>query len=127
MSIAAAQYDQFQAQVADGERVFTFTDDGELLVYPVRSGETVPFWSSRSRLERIQHQFPKYRQWEITELALAEFWSRLDQLEREQLQVGINWSGKNLTGYNVSAAALRSALRHAVVRAGKGHLLDRAS
>ena len=45
MSFAAAQYDKFREQVVVEERAFTFTDAGQLLVYPV-AGETVPFWSS---------------------------------------------------------------------------------
>jgi hypothetical protein len=48
MSIAAVYYDKFREQVVTDERVSTFTDRGEPLVYPIQSGETVPFWSSRS-------------------------------------------------------------------------------
>jgi hypothetical protein len=126
MSISAAQYDTFREQVVAEERAFTFTDRGELLVYPARSGETVPFWSSRARLEQIQQRHSKYRQWEITELPFADFWRRLDQLEREQVQVGINWSGAQLTGYNVPAAELREGLRYWIDRLAKGHLLGAA-
>lgn len=123
MSTAAAQYDKFREQVVVEERVFTFTDGGELLVYPVRTGETVPFWSSRTRLETIQRRLPKYRQWQITEISLGEFWRRLDQLERERVQVGMNWSGDNLTGYNVAVADLRTGLQYWMDRLGKVHLI----
>jgi hypothetical protein len=126
MSIAAAQYDKFREQVVAEERAFTFTDRGELLVYPVRGGETVPFWSSRSRLETIQQRLPKYQQWQITELAFPEFWRRLDRMEREGIQAGINWSGAKLTGYNVSVQSLKAALRYYVEKLGKHHLLDAA-
>src|SRR5438094_2260412 len=61
MSIAAAQYDNFKEQVVNEGCVFTFTDNGEYVVFKPESGETVPFWSSRSRLETIQERFPKYR------------------------------------------------------------------
>jgi len=126
MSIAAPQYDKFREQVVADERAFTFTDRGELLVYPVRAGETVPFWSSRSRLETIQRRLPKYQQWQITEFTLQEFWRRLDQLEREGIQVGVNWSGAKLTGYNVSVQSLKAALRHSVETLGKHRLLEGA-
>src|SRR5690242_6780935 len=126
MSIAAAQYDKFREQVVAEGRVFTFTDGGELLVYPVRTGETVPFWSSRSRLETIQRRLPKYQQWAITELSFAEFWQRLAQLERERIQVGVNWSGAKLTGYNVSVAQLRRDLSYWLDRLHKRGLLDSA-
>ena len=112
MSTSAAQYDKFREQVVREGRAFTFTDGGHLLVYPVSSGETVPFWSSRSRLESIQQRLPKYRRFEITELSLEEFWRRLEGLERDGIQVGVNWSGKQLTGYNVRAADLRAGLQY---------------
>jgi len=126
MSISGAQYDKFREQVVSDERAYTFTDAGQLLVYPVRSGETVPFWSSRSRLETIQKRIPKYQRWQITELSLGEFWRRLDQLEQEDVQVGVNWSGSQLTGYNVSVRDLRAGLRYWIDRLGKATLLEPA-
>jgi len=126
MSNAAAQYDKFREQAVVEERVFTFTDGGQLLVYPVARGETVPFWSSRSRLETIQKRLPKYRQWQITELPFGEFWRRLDKLERERVQVGVNWSGEHLTGYNLSVADLRAGLEYWIDRLGKRRLLEAA-
>jgi uncharacterized protein DUF2750 len=127
MSIAAAQYDKFKEQVVNEGRAYTFTDNGELLVYPVHSGETVPFWSSRSRLETIQKRLPKYRQWQITQLTFAEFWERLAQLERENVQIGANWSGAQLMGYNVAAADLRAGLLFYINKYSKHHLLDAAT
>ena len=121
-SLAASQY-EFREQAVTEERVFTFTDGGELLVYPIPSGETVPFWSSRSRLETIQRRLPKYRQWQITEMSFADFWKRLDELERERVQVGVNWSGERLVGYNVAVSDLREGLRYWIDRLGKSHLL----
>ena len=121
MSVAGAQYDKFREQVVAEERAFSFTDGGQLLVYPVRTGQTVPFWSSRSRLEAIQKRLPKYRQWQITEFPLWDFWRRLDRLEREGVQVGVNWSGPQLTGYNVSVRDLRAGLRYWIDQLGKGN------
>jgi hypothetical protein len=126
MSTAAVQYDKFGEEAVAEERVFTFTDAGELLVYQVHSGETVPFWSSRSRLEGIQRRLPRYRDWQITEIPFAEFWRRLDQLERERVHVGVNWSGEKLTGYNVAVEDLREGLRYWIDRLGKDHLFQAA-
>jgi hypothetical protein len=126
MSTSAAQYDKFREQAVVEERAFTFTDPGQLLVYPVARGEAVPFWSSRSRLETIQKRLPKYRQWQITELPLAELWRRLDKLERERVQVGVNWSGEHLTGYNVSVKDLRAGIEYWIDRLGKRRLLETA-
>jgi hypothetical protein len=126
MSIAAVHYDKFREQVVAEGRAFTFTDAGELLVYPVRGGETVPFWSSRTRLEAIQRRLPKYRQWAITELSFAKFWACLAKLEREGIQVGVNWSGAQLTGYNVPVVQLRKGLSYWLDRLEKRGLLDPA-
>jgi hypothetical protein len=126
MSIAAPQYAKFREQVVAEGRVFTFTEGGELLVYPVRGGETVPFWSSRARLEAIQRRLPKYQQWEITELSLAKFWACLAKLEQEGIQVGVNWSGSQLTGYNVPVVQLRAGLTYWLDRLDKRGLLDSA-
>ena len=126
MSIAGAQYDKFREQAVTEERVFTFTDGGELLVYPIETGETVPFWSSRARLESIQRRLPKYRQWQITELSFREFWRRLDQLDRENVQVGVNGSGARLTGYNVAVPDLRAGLTYWIDQLGKRSLLEAA-
>lgn len=96
--------------------MFTFTDEGELLVYPVSSGDVVPFWSSRTRLEAIQRRNRKYRQWQITELSLNAFWKGLDQLEAEGVMVGVTWSGEQLTGYTVTVADLRKGMRYWIDR-----------
>jgi hypothetical protein len=127
MSIASAQYDKFKEEVVNNGRAFTFTVNDELPVYPVASGETVPFWSSRSRLELIQKRVPKYRQWLITELTFADFWKRLDQLDRENIHVGVNWSGARLAGYNVPVSNLKEGLRFYIEKYAKHHLIDAAT
>lgn len=68
MSVAAAQYDQFKRQAVQEGRVFTFTEAGEYLVFPVSEHEVIPFWSSRSRIEKIQGEHPKYAGFAIQQL-----------------------------------------------------------
>ena len=112
MSIAAAQASQFYEQVVKEGRVFT-VDDGEgYLVFPVDGTETVPFWSSRSRVVKIQQTHAKYSNWEISEEPLPEFLEKtLPLFEKEGIRIGVNWSGKRLTGYNLSAPDLRRNLQ----------------
>src|SRR3981081_311900 len=112
MSVSAAHADKFKEQVVSEERAFTFRAGGQLLLYRVGSGGAVPFWSSRARLETIQKRFPKYRHWQIRELSLADFWRCLGNLERDGIHVGVNWSGPQLTGYDVPVAELRAGLGH---------------
>src|SRR5262245_40415355 len=112
MSTAAAQADKFRQQVARERRAYTFTEGGQLLVYKTASGETVPFWSSRSRLTTIQKRLPRYQAYTISELSLEAFQSRLDQLERDGIKVGLNWSGAGLTGYNLPVADVRASIAY---------------
>jgi hypothetical protein len=127
MSVSAAHADKFKEQVVTEERAFTVRDDGQLLVYRVGDGETVPFWSSRSRVETIQKRFPKYRRWQISELSLADFWRCLDNLERDGINVGVNWSGQQLTGYDVPVAELRAGLGYWLDKLDKRKLLEPAT
>lgn len=110
MSIAAPNYDAFRRDLAKSGRVFTFTDDGELLVHRKTAGEVVPFWSSLKRIETVQRNHPKYKKWTITEFSLSEFISWLDQLHDENVAIGANWSGARLIGYDVSADDVRRTI-----------------
>lgn len=114
MSISAAQYSKFCSEVAQKQCVFTFTEQGGLLIYPVQGQEVLPFWSSRSRLEKIQASHPKYQRYQISVYSWPEFESRLRQMEGDGIHAGVNWSGRRLTGYNVAAADLRAALEYQV-------------
>lgn len=107
MSIAAAQSSQFVPQAQAAQSVFTFTSSGgDYLVFRVRDFDTIPFWSTRSRLERICQLHPKYRTYVKVELSLERFLAWLPQLAADRMHIGINWSGKRLTGYNVPATDL---------------------
>jgi len=113
MTIAAAQASQFYEQVSREAKVFTFTENQCFLVFVVDEKEVVPFWSSRSRVERIQKEHLKYRKYAIDEISLTDFLKKtLVQLEEESIHVGVNWSGKRLTGYDVSVEDLRQNLAY---------------
>lgn len=102
MSIAAAQASAFYEQVAKDRLVFTFTDDADYLVFPIQGKEVVPFWSSRSRMDKVQADHPKYSSYSISEIPLTEFLdSVLAQLRDERISVGVNWSGARLAGFDV--------------------------
>ena len=111
MSVAAAQAQKFYEQVAADRRVFTFLSEGSFLVFPVGGAEVVPFWSSASRLQRVQEFHAKYRAYETDEIPLADFLEKtLPLLETERIHVGANWSGERLTGYDLTVADLRRNL-----------------
>jgi hypothetical protein len=71
----------------------------------------MPFWSTRSRAEKIISSVPAYAGFRPCQLSLDEFQSRwLDGLERDGLLVGINWSGVSATGYDVEPRDVREWL-----------------
>lgn len=112
MSVAAAQYDKFKQQIVSEQQVWTFTEDGDYLVFPVREGETVPFWSSQSRLTKVCEYHPKYSRYQQVSLPLAKFLELLPRLQEDKVCIGANWSGERLVGYDVSAESLLAGLQY---------------
>jgi len=113
VSLAAAHAAKFYEEATAERRVFTFLVDGSFLVFPVRGGEVVPFWSSLSRLQRVQESHEKYRRYTADEIPLSDFLLKtLPQLANEQIRVGVNWSGDRLTGYDLTVDDLRHNLDH---------------
>ena len=71
----------------------------------------MPFWSTRSRVEKVISSVPAYVHFRPRELTLEEFRTRwLDGLKRDGLLVGINWSGASATGYDVEPQDVRDWL-----------------
>jgi len=112
MSNAAAAYDRFKEQAVRDGRVFTLKEKGDQLVFRVAGYEVIPFWSSRSRVERVQYVHPNLRAFEIHERTLSDFLALLQKLEADGVRLGANWSGKRLTGYDVEARDVRAGLQY---------------
>jgi Protein of unknown function (DUF2750) len=112
MSVAAAQYDKFKQQVVADGLAWTFTEADDYLVFPVREGEAVPFWSSQSRLKKVCKYHPKYSRYQQVSLPLAEFLELLPRLQADKVSIGVNWSGERLVGYDVSADSLLAGLQY---------------
>ena len=85
--------------------MFTFWSDSYLF-FPMRGGDVLPFWSSESRLLKIQKAHPKFSAFEIKQLNLDEFRTLLAKLARDGVRAGVNWSGPRLTGYDVTPGEL---------------------
>lgn len=113
MSNAASQASKFYEQAVNDGKVFTVLDADSFLVFPMAEGDTVPFWSSATRIERVQAAHPKYRAYTIDEIPLGEFLSKvIPLLSEEGIRIGVNWSGKNLTGYDLSPSDLLKNLEY---------------
>lgn len=66
----------------------------------------MPFWSKQSRAQRIIDTVPAYAGFRADlRVELDEWFDRwLPGLERDGLLIGVNWTGKGATGYDISPA-----------------------
>ena len=88
-----------------------------------RDGRAQPFWSSRSRAERVIATVPAYRGFEPVEVPWAAFSSEwVSDLTRDGIRVGLNWSGPRATGYDLTAQEVQrnveASIRAATPRPG---------
>jgi hypothetical protein len=108
VSVSAAQAAAFYSEVARHRAVWTIRDAGG---YPAPrnpdGARAQPFWSSRRRASRIVASVPAYANFEVVEITLQVFKTRwLPCLERDQILVGVNWSGDAATGYDVTPSEI---------------------
>lgn len=106
MSVAAAHAEAFYREVLDAGSVFTVRDDGG---YPAprnsRGQRSQPFWSQRSRAQRIVDNVPAYAGFVVEEIDATRWRERwLPGLEKDGIHVGLNWSGGRATGYDLPPA-----------------------
>ena len=122
MSISAAQAAAFYDEAARHGSVWGIRDKGGLPAPEGVDGQrAMPFWSLRSRAERIVTAVPAYAGFEPTEIPLDVFRSRwLPGLERDGLHVGINWTGARATGYDVAPGEVEEGLAAAQARLAAG-------
>lgn len=71
----------------------------------------MPFWSKESRASLITANVEAYCGFEVVRIPLDEWRARwLPGLSRDGLLVGLNWSGRRATGYDVSPADVAASL-----------------
>ena len=112
VSTAAAQADAFYSEVLKTGSVWTVQDVEGIPAPMTADGyRSMPFWSLRSRAERVVANVPAYRTFEVIELS-AEKWRRdwLPGLAEDGIHVGLNWSGPRATGYDVEPGSVEAAL-----------------
>ena len=105
MSNAASQAAAFYRDVAKSGQVWTIRDEGGYPAPLTRSGEQAhPFWSTRSRVERIIKSVPAYSGFEPEEIRWEVFRDKwLPNLRRDGYLLGVNWSGASAGGYDLDA------------------------
>jgi hypothetical protein len=113
MSTAAVHANAFYADVAKNRVVFTFLDDDSFLVFRIGDAEVVPFWSTRSRMEKGRELHPKYAGYAVEEVPLSDFLGKtLSLLAEGGVRVGVNWSGARLSGFDISVDDARKNIDH---------------
>jgi hypothetical protein len=105
LTTAAAQAAAFYREVAKHGSVWTIRD---AMGFPQPKGfdgiRSQPFWSLRSRAERVVASVPAYAGFEVVELPWHVFEAQwVPGLTRDGVLVGVNWSGPNAKGYDVSS------------------------
>jgi hypothetical protein len=102
VATAAAQAAAFYREVAQHGSVWTIRDAGG---FPQPRGiggvRTQPFWSLRSRADRVVATVPTYAGFDVVELPWQVFeadW--VPGLTRDGVLVGVNWAGPDATGYD---------------------------
>ncbi len=112
VSVSAAQADAFYTEVLREGVVWGVKDAGG---FPAPLGadgvRAMPFWSLRSRAERILEAVPAYAEFEPVEIPLADWRTRwLPDLGSKGARIGLNWSGMKATGYDIEPDAVEQAL-----------------
>lgn len=103
MTQAASQAAAFYRDVARDRMVWTLDDENGYPAPKTRTGQrAMPFWSSKSRVEKIIRTVPGYHgfrpigfTWEVF---VAEW---VPDLKTSGLLVGVNWSGEHALGYDL--------------------------
>jgi hypothetical protein len=115
VSQSASQAAVFYREVARSGIVFSLRDDQGYPTSKTSSGaHAIPFWSSGRRVERIIATVPAYASFEPVEITWDDFRARwVAELESDQLLVGVNWSGRSATGYDVEPGLLVRAVETA--------------
>ncbi|MCL1047291.1 DUF2750 domain-containing protein [Shewanella electrodiphila] len=103
MSQSASQASMFYQDVAKNKKVWCIRDESGIPAPIGDNGKrSMPFWSTRKRIEKIIATIDDYKSFDIFEIELEDFREKwLVGLDKDGLLVGVNWSGKRATGYDI--------------------------
>jgi len=111
MSQAASQAWAFYRDVAKNGRLWTIRDEGGFPAPQGSKGRAQPFWSSLSRVQRILEAVPAYRGFEPYEISWGDFCEKwVPVLARDDIRVGVNWSGARAVGYDLEPASVQRSV-----------------
>jgi hypothetical protein len=106
MSLSGAHKAAFRREVLAEGRVFAIRDgDGYPAPADPEGRRAVPFWSKPTRAQRVADQAAAFLGFEIVVIELDDWLAGwMPCLERDDMLVGVNWSGARATGFDLSPA-----------------------
>ena len=112
MSIGAAHADAFYVEVLRNGEVWGIRDDGGFPAPENSDGQrAMPFWSLRSRAERVIETVDAFAEFAAEAIPLDVWRERwLTGLDKDGVHVGLNWSGSRATGFDLPAADVKRNL-----------------
>ncbi|WP_406840945.1 DUF2750 domain-containing protein [Streptomyces sp. AHU1] len=125
MSVSGAQAAAFFRDVARTRTVWWVRNDEGCLVPVAASGhEAFPYWSTKARAQRaVELWGPDFR---AVSMPLDQWRNAaLPDLDKEDLRVGINWSGPRLTGWDFTVGEVVNRLNHALGEPPYGQWMSR--
>jgi hypothetical protein len=112
MGQSASQATAFYRDVAKCRKVWAIRDEGGYPA-PLKSNgkRAMPFWSSLSRAKKIIETVPAYAPFEAVEISWEKFRDEwLPDLAKDGILIGVNWSGKRATGYDLDSLWVKEAI-----------------
>ncbi|WP_028609695.1 DUF2750 domain-containing protein [Paenibacillus harenae] len=114
MSQSSAQSHAFVEEILENKKVWAIKDEQGFPSSTNINGETaIPFWSLKSRAEKVIKNVPAYITFQPYEIKLEDFLTKwLPGLEKDSLYVGVNWSGNRATGYDLKPNEVLERIKH---------------
>lgn len=112
MSISAAHANAFYKEVLQAGEVWAIRDSGGFPAPENADGQRVmPFWSLRSRAEKVIGAAVAYVDFMPESIPLDVWRERwLAGLARDGICVGLNWSGERASGFDLPATEVADNL-----------------
>ncbi|WP_062271086.1 DUF2750 domain-containing protein [Endozoicomonas arenosclerae] len=121
MSQSSLHADAFYKDVAQTKIIWGIRDKNGIPAPMTKTGlRAMPFWSAKSRVEKIINTVPDYKKFEPFEIPWADFKERwIPGMSNDNYLVGLNWSGSKATGYDSEPEAVLEAIEYQINQIAK--------
>lgn len=93
----------FFEETVQQKKVWTIANEEGAPIANNDEGESImPFWSTKTKADKIINIVPAYRNYQVQEIPLEDFLNNwIYRLKKDNLLIGINWCGKGLIGHEM--------------------------